>query len=159
MIIANFIIQLALKHISKVAPIIQDLYSRAERGRRRSTSRELASALQQAILGFKRIFIVIDALDECDSATRRQLPNALDLTSNSNIHVIIFSRPHIQLQIYTSKMHNQMAEIEIQATASDLHLFVDSRITEIEDLESVVDSCELTIEQIADMVVAKASFR
>lgn len=159
MIFSEFMVQLASRLIPQVSAIIRNLYSTAEHGRRRPTLRESTAAFHQISALFKQVSVVVDALDECKSGVRRQLLSALDLVHNHNMRVLIFSRPHIQLHTHLSKTDIQISEVEIQASTSDLHLFVNSRITEFEDLECVIDSSDMTVQQIADIVVTKASFR
>lgn len=158
-VLAELPVQIASSHRNRVFSIVRSLYERAEDGRRKPTLRELTVAFKDASSCFEGLFVVADALDECDHPIRRQLLLALNPTGNSNIHIMIFSRPHVQPNTYFSKASARISEIEIQAHAADLEAFIGTRIADNEDLGCVIENCEITTEQIVHQTVQKAGFR
>jgi len=138
-VLAELLLQLFTKDRSKFRNVIVRLYDEAEAGRRKPTLDELSSAFGTSCKRLKRIFVLVDALDECDHAIRRRLLSALDPAANENCYLLVMSRPHIHSSAYLNKLSLETLEIDIQAHCSDLRLFLDSRIANCEDLELVIE--------------------
>ncbi|KAI9657305.1 MAG: hypothetical protein M1821_002985 [Bathelium mastoideum] len=84
---------------------------------------ELQTALLQIIDGYQRVYLIFDALDECDAAQYQasffQLLKSLQ--SLSKTRVLVASRPHQRA------IHSALAQcplIRIRARASDLQAFI-----------------------------------
>lgn len=158
-VLAELIVQLASKDMTRSQSTVRALYEQAENGRRKPTMRELTLAFHKLSSHLKKLSVVIDALDECEHFIRRQLITALELTTKMHIHLLVFSRPHVQLDVYLGKYPTILAKIEIQAQTKDLQLFLDTRITDSEDLGWIIGNCEITAQQITTEIIDKAGQR
>ncbi len=158
-IVAELLLQLFLADISKFRDVLLNLYNEAEGGRRKPTLEELTTAFNTSCSRIGRIFVVVDALDECDHVVRRRLFTALDLLANKNCQMLIMSRPHIQPTVYLNKLIAEFTELEIRAHRLDLQLFLHNRITDSEDLESVIEDCPGGAQAVVDQIIDNANFR
>lgn len=158
-VLAELLLQIFIKDVSKFRDIIVQLYDAAEAGRRKPTLDELSSAFRTSCKRLKRTSVLVDALDESDHVTRRRLLSALDLAANENCRLLVTSRPHIQSSAYLNRLSIEMIEIDIQAHCSDLQLFLDSRIADCEDLELVVEGCEGGAQGVINQIINQAGFR
>jgi hypothetical protein len=104
---------------------ISSLHRLCEKQYRRPTLEELTKALKSETTTFSRVFIVVDALDECpdDGGTRANLLQALrSLSGNINLMVTSRDIPSIA-QEFQGTMH-----LPIYATESDVRRYVEGRI-------------------------------
>lgn len=159
MVLAEFLVQLATKRDPRNLAILRSIWEQAERGRRRCTLKELTIAFTKTVTHYRKVFAVVDALDECDPIVIRRFLHALDPVQNTNLSLLIFSRPYLQLDKHFSKDSLALSVIEVQAAPSDLDLFVNDRVADISDLRDVIDDSDITLKQISDDVVEKAGFR
>ena len=79
---------------------VLELHQRTESKERPLQLEDLEQALSVACGYFDNIFVVIDALDECDSAQRRALMRALsDVQKKAPFKLFLASRPHLESEI------------------------------------------------------------
>lgn len=87
---------------------------------------------------FSKVYIVVDALDEClddiDTNTRNRFLKALDELPQQ-VHILYTSRPinSIGQKIQADR------ELEIVANGDDLRKYFDSRIKNVDNLKALVD--------------------
>lgn len=158
-VLAELLAQLVSSHTRQVFTIVRRLYEQAEYGRRRPTLKELTMAFESASSCFEELFVVVDALDECDHSVRRHFLSALNSAGKSNIRTLVFSRPHVQAGTYFDQASVLASEIEIQAKTSDLKSFISTRIADSEDLDYIIENCEMTTEEITRQIIERAGFR
>ena len=98
--IASLLKQLAFKQfaLSKRLPgPILDLHQKMTRQQRPPKHEDLQEALLLTCSEFDRVFVVIDALDECNKSQRNAVLRALSkLCQCSPVSIFITSRPHAE---------------------------------------------------------------
>jgi Cdc6-like AAA superfamily ATPase len=116
-----------------LSPPVQDLFARCEGGRRQPTFRELSSLLHEVASTYRTSFILIDALDECDSAEWSALLSELHHLQAllPSVRLMVTFRPHVTLGIeFTGALilkicaSNHDIEIYIKGQLSRLSKFV-----------------------------------
>jgi hypothetical protein len=110
------------------------------------------SQLLQTMLGaLRRVYVVIDALDECDEAARAALIGALR-QSTANVHLICTSRDISDVR----EMFEGSPKIEIQASQADISEFLKARIAESHNLVKYCKKDETLEGAIIHAVTMKA---
>ena len=127
------------------------LYQRHRRQRTRPGPKELAELLNTVTGGFAKVFIVIDALDECPETTRNSVLGEIYKLEN---------RPRL---LITSRHSSSIANIchdaihlEIQASDTDLEIYVRSKIQQDRHLAHYVDQDSSLQKDIVRKVVDNA---
>lgn len=121
----------------------------------RPTLQEYIALLQAQVRQFRRVFIVVDGLDECTDVdgTRRALVSVLrDMLPG--ISLLVTARPKVGEEYFT-----EAPRIDIKARESDLKGYIDHRVsqTPTSRLSRFYRSCDATIqEEIRNTIVGKA---
>ncbi|KAF3067621.1 Ankyrin repeat domain-containing protein 17 [Trichoderma lentiforme] len=128
-----------LKQLSRRAPSIPDcmkkLYDAHESRRTRPTIAEIAQALRTVAVMFSQIFIIVDALDECDTSNHSRsnfLSSIVDLRKDINTNIFATSRyiPDIE------KVFQGSLKREILASDADMRKYIDSHMRHLPDFIS-----------------------
>lgn len=107
---------------------IEDLYEKLSPESVRLSLVDLCSALLSTLKAFDQVFLVFDALDECDEKKQRKyLLQFFHRMGNSGIHVFITSR-HCPGDIQTSLCDS--AKLELSAKEEDIRQYIEQKIDE-----------------------------
>jgi hypothetical protein len=112
---------------------VKDLYDRHKITQTRPSSDEISRALQSMAVVYSRVFIIVDALDECqisDGCRTRLLSKILNLQVRNGANIFATSRfiPDI-----TEKFQGSIS-LEIRASDEDMQRYLDGRILESESV-------------------------
>ena len=119
--LASLLKQLALKKPRLSGPVL-DLHQRMTRQQRPLKHEDLQETLLLTCSEFDRVFVVIDALDECNKSQRNAVLRALSkLSQCSPVSILITSRPHAE---GISKAFKKFHKIVIAAEPSDIEKYV-----------------------------------
>jgi len=106
-------------------------------GSERPPLRELESTLQLVCQSFDQTFIIIDALDECDSKKHRgTLLEVLRGLGKSLTRILVTSRPYLDDLI---RSLNTYPQIRIEAKETDVRAFLAEKIDEDRDTVELFD--------------------
>jgi ankyrin repeat protein len=121
---------------SDISDDIITLYESHVKKRTRPSLAEYSQILRSEILHFSKIFIVIDALDECreSNSTRETLLTIIE-TLRPTVHLLVTARPHITDVINTFQ---DAVTLEIRARDEDIQKYVHSRLLSERRLQSHV---------------------
>ena len=98
---------------------------------------DLVSALTEVCQTLQPVTIVIDALDECNSAnSQREILQVMKRLSKVCARLFITSRPHIHG--LTQSLEN-CSQITIEASASDISRYVIEAIKQDEGIADLID--------------------
>lgn len=115
-LLASILKQLAQGRPSLPADI-QALYGNRTRGTRPSLS-ELSKALRSLIASYSRIFIIMDALDECDGDSRPSiLREIFGLQDTDVVSIFATSRPHIDIK---NQARKSIMQLDVLANDEDI---------------------------------------
>ena len=95
---------------------------------------ELSKVFKAEMADFSKLFIVLDALDECNSDTRPELLSEL-ASLGPQLHLLVTSRPNIGtvMQIFPKPIR-----LEIRASGKDMEKYLEKRIRMNENLREQV---------------------
>ncbi|KAG9230435.1 hypothetical protein BJ875DRAFT_385145, partial [Amylocarpus encephaloides] len=130
---------------------MKHLYDRHKNNRTRPTFNEISSTLQSVGSLYSKIFIVIDALDECqvsDGCRARFLKEcfAFQLKSKANLFITSRSIPEI------NEHFNSSIRLEIRASDHDIQRYLDGHMSQLP--RCVLRSSELQKEVKAEILKA-----
>jgi hypothetical protein len=135
-IIASILKQLSSQSLSLPAPVT-NLHSRLGGNSEQPPLKELESTLQLVCQGFDQTFIIIDALDECDTKKHRDnLLGVLRGLDKSLIRILVTSRPYLGDLIRNLSTYPQ---IRIEAKATDVRMFLAQKIDEDREVAELFD--------------------
>jgi len=106
----------------------------------------------QSITSLLRMFVCIDALDECAAANRVKLLNSLQqiLGSSSHTRIFIIARPHVRGEI-ERRLAGRVISVSVGTSKSDIMGYLRLRLDEDETPEAMNESLEADIlEKIPD---------
>lgn len=106
------------------------LYEKHRRRATRPSVEELKQVLQLLVCSYSRIFVVIDALDECENDARCDLLDNLTALQNSgsnNMNVLATTRfiPEIV------ERFSQQPRLEVRANESDIAVYLTSQMNKL----------------------------
>ena len=149
-ILGSFVAQL-LQDCNTMPAFIQDLYERHKAQNTAPSLSHLVKALQSVVGLYKRVFVVIDALDECSDEIRWELMESLR-ELKPQIHLLVTSR---FLDSIEEELHD-FQRFEIKANKADLELFIDHHIRKNRNLQRIVQKSPIMSEDIKIAVVKTA---
>ena len=117
-----------LSTISSFPNAASDLYKRIDKGQGLPGWKDLMTSFRNICASSsEELFLVLDALDECDEKTHREpILDLLEFLSESNVRMLIISRP------YPQDINGAFADypqIVIEASDSDIRAFLLEKIT------------------------------
>jgi Cdc6-like AAA superfamily ATPase len=123
-----------LKQLVQASPLLLEdlraLYERRHRGQPRLQRAELCTMLEKTCQVYSRVYIVIDALDECSDSDRTRddiISQLLDLELKCNVGLLVTSRslPEIRARFCS------FPTLEIRASDEDVKRFTENRISKL----------------------------
>jgi Cdc6-like AAA superfamily ATPase len=137
-----------LKQLAQSQPTLPaavgELYGRHKNKRTKPSSSEISTVLQSVALYKSRLYIVIDALDECQTSGRCRtefLSEIFNLQRKADVNILATSRyvPEIQVAF------RDIPRIEIRANNDDVQRYLDSRISELASAVAINSELRETI--------------
>lgn len=124
-VLASLIKQLA-GQLPKLPGAVELLYDKLDGQGKRPTLKDLYTALLAVRDSFFHVFLIFDALDECDQEKRRkELIPIFKRMAKDGIHIFLTSRPHPEdIQNFLA----EAAKIEISAQEGDIRTYIEETI-------------------------------
>ena len=113
---------------------------------------DVIKALQSEIGTYSRVFIVIDALDECLDSAREDFITTLQCLAR-NVNLMVTARPLPSIE----QIFQGVNRLEIQANIDDMRKYVEDRIRHERRLARLVKNGWALQESIVNDVITKAS--
>ncbi|KAI1125954.1 hypothetical protein F5Y10DRAFT_279158 [Nemania abortiva] len=115
---------------SSLPEYLRNLYQDHEETRTRPSSKELSEALDLALAAYSRVYVVIDALDECDTSNGcrdRFLSEIFRIQSSGRVSILATSRDNLEIQC----RFEGSAVLEIRAAQDDVRKYLDDHMSEL----------------------------
>lgn len=140
--IASLLKQLAIAHHTLSKPLL-DLYRRFNSQERRPQLQDLEQAFLLACRNFSRVFVVVDALDECDLKYRKGFLRSLsNLQKDQSLSIFVTSRSY---EDHVNQLFGSCPRMKIQARESDLRRYILGEIEESHEIDAIDDDLKTTI--------------
>ena len=133
---------------------LTDLYSQHTERRTHPTYLELSMILETEAREFSKVFVVIDALDECPVRNDTRTKILTELSKLSTVRVMITGRPHVTAVVLSSL--GEVCQVQIRARDEDIDKYTEERIHLNENLSRHCLRSEGLEETIRQTVVSKA---
>ena len=118
-VVASLLRQLAAQK-ADFPQVVLDYYENYKQDQARGSSPELLHVFNQVCLTFGLCYIIIDALDECKNAWRKEVLRILKGLNLGLVHLFVTSRPHS----HDIKQHFSKAEqVQIEASEADIRTY------------------------------------
>ena len=129
---------------------IREAFQKAKRefGGRGLLLPDMVDILTKTISSLPRLFICIDALDECTPKHRRDLPESLReaVALSPNIRVSLTGRPHIDQEIV--KCFGQLFRIPLSPTHGDIKSYLEMKLDRDDDPDAMDNELRVDIMRI-----------
>jgi len=129
---------------------VREAFERAKRefGGRGLLLRDMVDILKKTITSLPRLFVCIDALDECTQHHRRDLLESLReiVVVSPNTRVFLTGRPHIEKEIV--KYFSQVVRIPLSPTHGDIKSYLEMRLDRDYDPDAMDDELRADIMRI-----------
>jgi Cdc6-like AAA superfamily ATPase len=130
-LLANLLKQLA--HGRSALPTsIKDLYRQHQARQGRPSLDEISTALRSVAAMYSRVFIIVDALDECqtsDGCRSRLLSEIFSLQAKREVNFFATSRPSPYIE--REFQLRACIPLEILASDEDMHRYLDGQMSEL----------------------------
>lgn len=118
---ASFLRQLCFSQ-SSVPGAVKSLYDKQAQ----PSLEEIVRTLQSVVKTFSRVFIAIDALDECQIQERPLFLSALfKVQVGANVNIFATSRPILEIE----KMFQGCIALDVVASGEDIYKYIDGHIS------------------------------
>jgi hypothetical protein len=147
-LLASLLKQLAESQPSQPGTV-KELYDRHKANRTRPSLAEISRALQSIVAAYSRVFLIVDALDECqvsNGSRQRFLLSLFDLQEKCGANLFATSRPVSNIE----REFERNSTLEIRASEKDVRRYLDSHMFRLPGF--VVRSLELQ-EEIKTAIV------
>ena len=129
---------------------IREAFQKAERefGGRSLPLSDLVAILKKTITSLPRLFICVDALDECIPNHRRDLLESLRqiVALSPNIRVFLTGRPHVKQEIV--RCFSQFVQLPLSPTHGDIRSYLKVRLDDDPDPDAMDDELRADIMRI-----------
>lgn len=143
-----------MRHPDALVPDrIRGVYKSHTKKGTRPSAREYLELLQEETGSFSKIFLVIDALDECRDVdgTRGLLMSEIKKLQPT-LRLLVTSRPHIS---DIERMFSDAMQLEVRANSDDVQKYIDGRIDREVRLKHHVDQDPTLRHEIIGAILAK----
>jgi hypothetical protein len=154
---ANFVATL----LHQLAQQTQDLsgtiaasYERHKEANSLPSIGECSSMLTSEVDRFAKVYVVIDALDECEDQTRLTFLSALNRLQRTNQHVYLLVSSR-QIDIIRNDLESPV-ELEVTAMDEDIDRYVEGQLTSKVRLRNLIRSHRDLEEKVKETVKQKA---
>ena len=127
--LANLLKQLAHRRPS-LPTSVKDLYIQHQVMKTRPSLEEISRALQSVAAMYSRVFVIVDALDECqvsDNSRSRLLAELSSLQAKTNTNLFATSRPNH----YIEREFKGCVSLEISASDEDVRKYLDGHMSQL----------------------------
>lgn len=111
---------------------------------------EYHDILQSVSHQFSKVFLIVDALDECDKNEAKNLIKILSKVSS--LRLLIFSRdvPNVKHQF------SDCPQLEVQASERDIESYLDAHVQEESELSELIQEDPTLYDKIRATIVEKS---
>jgi hypothetical protein len=144
------ILQQLVQRRGHLSDSIRSVYNNHINRQTRPSTSEYSRLLETEVESFSKVFVVLDALDECAEGNERRHTLLSELRkAQPHVRLLITSRPHVtDVPCY----FEDYATLEVHAHDEDIETYVDRRIMGHDRLRGFVQKEPLLREQIIQTI-------
>ena len=152
-IISSFIKQICLD--SRIPEFLIDFYRKFDNNLENPSIDDYISQYQWLIKAFDKVFLVIDALDECKESYREDILSFFSdiLQAHACIKIFVTSRKEEDIENAFSSQQTPVIPIEAREVRKDIEVFVRGRVQEfVQTKKLYISTAELKEEVISTLI-------
>lgn len=135
--------------------VVKAVHKKHRVNKTRPSLEDISIALQSVASIYSKVFIAIDALDECQPTERSVfLSKLFDLQAKAEINIFATSRPILEVE----KFFNGCQSIDIVATQDDVYKYIDGNISQLPSFQHNPDLKDLIGMEISTSVRGMSVF-
>jgi hypothetical protein len=138
-----------VQHRPSISDHVKSLYKHHFVHNTRPTPKEVIQALRSEIGPYSKVFIVVDALDECLEGNQRDLITELG-SLGSNVNLLVTSRPLPLIQL----LFQQAKCLNIYANDDDVRKYIQGRIPREHRLSRIVGTDRALKESMVNKIAS-----
>lgn len=120
-----------------IPPALEDMYKTLGYGRDKLKLDDITSLLHHLCLGERRVYVLLDALDEYGPASqRRGIMSLLNGLAKTNAKILITSRPHVA---DVGRTFEEYIGLEVRSDPSDIRSYVEYTIDASDELAELIE--------------------
>ena len=125
---------------------VMDLFNRCKAKRKPPSLEEISKVLSSVISSYSRVFIVVDALDECQAKCRMKFLERLSPQTETEVNIFATSRfiPEVV------KAFEGKASLEIRASKEDVEKYLDENLSQLQRSKSLQNEIKAEIGKAVD---------
>lgn len=150
-LIASLVQQL-VQCLSTIPDQVRTLYTQHNSKNTRPSGEEFLRILQLLVARFSHVYVVVDALDECNPETRSKFIKKLQ-ESPASLHLLCTSRDLGDLQ----EAFSEASRLDIRASDADITRYLEAQIWQVPKLVKFCTKAGDLQSSIIDKLVEKAS--
>lgn len=122
-----------LQQGTEISPAVHDLYAKHVKRNTRPSLTEISDCLVSESRAVSRVYMVVDALDECpvDGDIKDEVLSVL--RKLPNLHLLVTSRPSVDIS-----SHFDVVQLDIRANNDDMKAFIRNRLEKNRSLQRYV---------------------
>ena len=128
------ILKQILQQQTDIPSAIRDIYSKHRKRISRPSFPEITDLLVLEASKLSKLFVVIDALDECPTGPDTKDKVLSQLRKLSALRLLVTSRPYVSVSPYFDFLR-----LDIRAHQSDIERFIQARLEKSEHLKQYID--------------------
>ncbi|KIW30853.1 uncharacterized protein PV07_02546 [Cladophialophora immunda] len=139
-LLTNLLKQLAAQ--TSLPGAVKDLYDRHHSEKTQPTLLEISDTLRTVAAGYSRVFLIVDALDEChvsDGNRSRFLSELFELQDKTGANLFVTSRPLPAIE----QSFEGCISREILATEEDIGMYIDGHMSQVKLPDFVLRRADL----------------
>ena len=148
------LVQQLVQRSSDISPELRTLYDTQGWKRTGPTVSELSTLLQSEVRSFSRVYILVDALDECNDYNNTRQNLLVQFQKLASARIFITSRPHIT-DVHT--YFETYSELEVRASDDDIRAYALERISIQSRISRLVQEDKLLSDEILQSIVTTAN--
>ncbi|ETN44126.1 uncharacterized protein HMPREF1541_10676 [Cyphellophora europaea CBS 101466] len=149
--VAGDLLAQLLHKLPTIPTEIRDRLETLRRSSVQSTKREYLTMLRLASKSFNKVFIVVDALDECTEYTHRTLVNDFQ-NIGPHVSILVTSRPWDSI----GRIFDGSDQLRISAAKIDMEAYIRRELQDNIELSDIIDEDPGFAEKIVAMVLDRA---
>lgn len=132
-----------------ISTAVCDLYAKHYQRNTRPSLAEISDLLVSESQNLSKVYIVVDALDECSAETNTKDKVLAAIQRVPNLHLLVTSRPHVDIS-----QNINAVSLPIRADNYDIHAFIQNKLQENGNLKRYVK--EDFKEELVSKVIKKS---
>lgn len=134
-----------IMQLRQIPTTLKDAWIKCNAGKQRASIYHVRDILVSIMANFGRVYIMLDALDECTEQLAVLNWMKDTFSAHSNMHLLVASRRHGNIADYFKEMGASCVPIQTEDIDADIQSFIEMRLKRDAPLKRLPDAVRLEI--------------